>query len=63
MAGAKTPLALAVQACVDSCWTEWRTPASVAALLAAGANPELAPHPSGYQEVDELIRQYREKRR
>lgn len=58
----RTPLALAVRACVDSYWTEWRTPESVAALLRAGANPELAPCPSGYQEVDELIRQYRERR-
>lgn len=57
----RTPLALAVRACVDSYWTEWRTPESVAPLLHAGADPELAPHPSGYQEVDDLIRQYREK--
>lgn len=52
----RTPLALAVRACVDSYWTERRSPESVAALLEAGAPVEDAPFPSGYAEVDELLR-------
>ena len=34
----RTPLALAVKACVDWSWTDRRTPASVEALLRAGAS-------------------------
>ena len=52
----RTPLALAVRACVDSYWTERRSPESVAALLSAGAPASDAPFPSGYAEVDELLR-------
>ena len=55
----RTPLALAVRACVDSYWTERRTPESVEALLRAGAAVSEAPYPSGYAEVDELLRSYR----
>lgn len=51
----RTPLALAVKACVDSFWTELRSPRSVAALLAAGASRHGVPHPSGYDEVDALL--------
>jgi ankyrin repeat protein len=51
-----TPLALAVRACVDSYWTHLRSPDSVRALLAAGASPAAAPYPSGYDEVDALLR-------
>ena len=51
----RTALALAVKACVDSYWTERRTPASVAALLDAGASPSGALYPSGYAEVDALL--------
>ena len=50
----RSPLMLAVKACVDSYWTEGRAPDSVAALLAAGAATD-GIGPSGYQEVDELI--------
>jgi len=52
----RTPLALAVRACVDSYWTERRSPESVRALLQAGASVRGALFPSGYAEVDELLR-------
>jgi ankyrin repeat protein len=51
----RTPLALAVRACVDSYWTERRTPESVEALLRAGAATDGIKVPSGYAEVDELL--------
>ncbi len=54
----RTPLTLAVSACVDSYWTEWRSPESVKALLEAGASLNGVTYPSGYAEVDELLRQY-----
>jgi ankyrin repeat protein len=54
----RTPLALAVRACVDSYWTERRSPESVEALLHAGASVSGVAVPSGYAEVDELLRQY-----
>lgn len=54
-----TPLALAVRACVDSYWSEWRSPESVAALLIAGASVRGVDFPSGYAEVDDLLRRYR----
>ena len=56
----RTPLALAVKATVDSYWTERRTPASVESLLAAGAAVAGAgaPYPSGYSEVDDLLRRH-----
>jgi len=51
----RTPLALAVRACVDSYWTNRRSPESVQMLLAAGASVNSAKFPSGYWEVDELL--------
>lgn len=54
----RTPLALAVKACVDSYWTELRTPESVQALLEAGASVTGVPFPSGYPEVDDLLRRH-----
>ncbi len=54
----RTPLALAVKACVDSFWTERRSPDSVQALLRAGASVGGVDFPSGYAEVDELLRRY-----
>jgi ankyrin repeat protein len=51
----RTPLALAVRACVDSYWTHRRSPDSVAALLAAGASVADVEFPSGYDAVDELL--------
>ena len=52
----RTPLALAVRACVDSYWSERRSPESVKALLDAGASVDDVDFPSGYAEVDELLR-------
>jgi len=54
----RTPLALAVRACVDSYWTERRSPDSVRALLDAGASVSGVLFPSGYAEVDELLRSH-----
>ncbi len=51
----QTPLMLAVRGCVDSYWSEWKSAASVEALLAAGASVDGVMHPSGYDEVDRLI--------
>lgn len=52
----RTPLALAVRACVDSYWTHRRSPESVQALLRAGASVSGVLNPSGYAKVDELLR-------
>ncbi len=52
----RTALALAVKACVDSYWTRRRSPESVEALLGAGATVSGIEIPSGYDEVDELLR-------
>jgi ankyrin repeat protein len=51
-----TPLALAVRACLNSYWTERRSSDSVAALLNAGASAKNIPFPTGYEEVDELLK-------
>ncbi len=51
----RTPLALAIRACVDSYWKERRSPESVRALLHAGASASGIAFPSGYAEVDELL--------
>jgi ankyrin repeat protein len=53
----RTALSLAVRACVNSYWTHRRSPESVEALLRAGASTEGVDYPSGYAEVDELLRQ------
>jgi ankyrin repeat protein len=52
----RTALMLAVRACADSYWKERRTPESVEALLKAGATVRGVEYPSGYAEVDELLR-------
>ena len=54
----RTPLMLAVKACVDSYWTNRRSPESVEALLRAGASVDGVNYPSGYAEVDELLKSY-----
>ncbi|MGA8103667.1 MAG: ankyrin repeat domain-containing protein, partial [Candidatus Acidiferrales bacterium] len=54
----RTALILAVKACVDSHWKDRRSPDSVKALLQAGASTSGIEIPSGYDEVDELLRQY-----
>jgi ankyrin repeat protein len=56
----RTPLALAILACVDSYWAYRRTPESVEALLRAGASVRGAGvrYPSGYAAVDDLLRRH-----
>jgi ankyrin repeat protein len=56
----RTPLALAIRACVDSYWSYRRTPESVDALLRAGASVSGAgvQFPSGYPAVDDLLRRH-----
>ena len=51
----RTALSLAVKACVDSYWKGRRTPASVEALLMAGATIDGIEIPCGYDEVDALL--------
>lgn len=57
----RTPLALAVRACVDSYWADRRSPDSVRALLAAGASLRGIDTPSGYPEVDALLDAHRQR--
>lgn len=52
----RSPLALAVLACVDSYWADMRTPKSVDALLRAGASVAGVRFPTGYAEVDALLK-------
>lgn len=52
----RTPLALAVRACVNSYWAYRRSPESVEALLRAGASVSGVDFPSGYADVDDLLR-------
>ncbi len=59
----RTPLALAVRACVDSYWADRRSPESVQALLSAGASTSGVAFPSGYAEVDELLAAHAPKTR
>ena len=54
----RTPLQLAVKACVDSYWMDRRSPESVAILLKAGAEPHSISLPTGYELLDEEIRKY-----
>jgi Ankyrin repeat len=54
----RTPLALAVRACVDSYCQARRSPESVQALLQAGASVKGVQFPSGYAEVDELLQSH-----
>jgi ankyrin repeat protein len=55
----RTPLMLAVRACVDSYWTNRRSPESVEALLKAGASISGVDYPCGYAEVDALLQSKR----
>jgi len=52
----RTALVLAVRACLDSHWKERRSPESVRMLLEAGAPLSAVEYPTGYAEVDELLR-------
>ena len=54
----RTPLMLAVKACVDSYWTYRRSPESVEALLRAGASMSGVDFPLGYTEVDDLLKSH-----
>jgi ankyrin repeat protein len=54
----RTALSLAVKACVDSYWKYRRSPESTEALLRAGAPIDGIAIPTGYEEVDELLRRY-----
>ncbi|NIJ52503.1 ankyrin repeat domain-containing protein [Dyadobacter arcticus] len=51
----RSPLQLAVRACVDSYWTDRRTPESVDILLKAGAKADYISLPTGYRAIDELL--------
>jgi ankyrin repeat protein len=51
----RTPLHLAVKACIDSYWKSRRRPDSVAALLAAGATTAGIKLPTGYDAIDALL--------
>ncbi len=51
----RTPLTLAIKACVDSHWMNRRSPESVQALLCAGASIDCIEIPTGYAEVDALL--------
>jgi hypothetical protein len=51
----RTPLQLAVKACVDSYWSRRRQPDSVAALLGAGAKKRGIKVPTGYEAIDALL--------
>jgi hypothetical protein len=53
----RTALQLAIKACVDSFWAERRSPASVKALLDAGASLDGVEIPTGYDDVDALLRE------
>lgn len=52
----RTPLMLAVKACVDSYWSHRRTPEPARLLLAAGGTTDGVAFPSGYADVDALLR-------
>jgi ankyrin repeat protein len=51
----RSPLQLAVKACIDSYWVDRRTPHSVRALLDAGASKDGIILPTGYGEIDRLL--------
>jgi ankyrin repeat protein len=59
----RTPLMLAVRACVDSHWKQWRSPESVAALVAAGASADGIALPTGYAAIDALLVRARQSKR
>ena len=54
----RSPLMLAVRACVDSYWTARRSPHSIEALLRAGATLNGIHFPCGYDAADELLRSH-----
>jgi ankyrin repeat protein len=52
----RTPLQRAVDACVHSYWRDTRRPTSVGLLLRAGATDDTIELPTGYDEIDALLR-------
>ena len=52
----RTSLQLVVKACADSYWTDRRSPDSLHVLLEAGASAEGIELPTGYEEIDVLLR-------
>ena len=52
----RSPLALAVKACVDSYWTIVVRPPRSTPCCAQARQPLALPFPSGYDEVDDLLR-------
>ena len=52
----RTPLQRAVDACVRSYWQDTRRPTSVGVLLRAGASSDGLDVPTGYEEIDTLLR-------
>ena len=52
----RTALQLAVKACIDSYWTHRRSPDSVRLLLEAEASTKGIELPTGYDEIDVLLR-------
>jgi hypothetical protein len=59
----RTALQLAVKACIDSHWTDRRSPDSVRALLEAGASTEGVELPTGYDEIDMLPQHHQSHQR
>lgn len=51
----RTPLQLAVKACLDSYWMARRSPDSTRMLLQAGGNRDEIPVPTGYEDIDRLL--------
>lgn len=51
----RTPLMLAVRACVESYWVDEKSTRSIAALLDAGAEVAGVRFPSGYDDADALL--------
>jgi ankyrin repeat protein len=51
----RTPLQLAVRACTVAYWRDRRDPASIAALLSAGADASRVILPTGYDDADKLL--------
>jgi len=54
----RTPLMLAVRGCVDSYWTERRTPEPARLLLQAGATVAGVACPTGYDELDTVLQEH-----
>jgi ankyrin repeat protein len=58
-ANGRTPVALALRACVDSYWTESCSPQLVEALITAGASANAVPYPCGHAAMDAVLARHR----